>query len=870
MGAIRASSAPGTSRVARHVTARPAPGQRRRRPAASGARAVALVAPAPVVLVVMRALSGSESIGLVPSGIVLGAAVVLVVAAALACFDGTRGGSPGEAQQAGGQSPALLSPWHLAPADPGLVSVERWLVNWPGVAGVATVAWCGARAGAAGLLVDLGWDFAGWPHRAWALGGAVGCLAALQLPPIARRAVHLSYWAVGLAGTAITVSGLVAVAEGRLRLKLVPSGQLWPPSWAQGAPLGTAAADVATLSLLAVALLAIRPAMPGSDRGARQAATAMTVVPICCWALAVPLLVRAGTAGTGRATVSGGPGSLAQSLQGLLAPLAGAGAASATRWALFTACVAGGLGLLWNATSLASASIGAARADGPWTAAGGKASAPGHHVPQHLGHPFPTTARAAALSALWGALAAAIGPSPWLLTLLGVAAAGALALTAVAPGCARRHDRLFRTARGLALVVSVPVLILALGYGSAKALAVAVAAGMFGALAMAEASFRLWAQRSGDTAFVLAEQALPALARRAEGLAQGTPGRPTVPGLAALDDPLLPLLAGPRPPKQLRPLVTSLGEAARQARRLADGIEAAVHSERRRLNELVDERMSALASANRNLAGASWERRQLLDRTIRATEAERARLAANLHDGPVQRLATLGLVLDRCMLRLERGDTAEGAELAKRARSELTEEIARLRRMMTELRPPVLDEHGLDSALQDLVSGWSEATGVPAHIELSPHPEMGPEAETVAYRVVQEALTNVAKHAKAGLATVTIGSADEGVEVAVRDNGRGFNSLAQPDRAREGHFGVMVMRERVELASGRFELWSAPLMGTRVKIWLPRLARESLSEAEGLARLLQAVNRPEAITSGRAAHGVEDLLRIEMSGGRSG
>jgi signal transduction histidine kinase len=885
----------------------------------------------------MRALGGSENIGLVPSGIALSLAAVLVVAAGLASFDGTRGRWHADAR------PATPSLSHLAPVDPGIVSVERWRIKSPGVAGVAAAAWCGARAGAAGLLVDLGWEIAGWPHRTWVLGTAVAFLAALQLVPLARRAAHLSYWAVGLVGIVITVGGLVAVAEGRLHLELVPSGPLWPSAWAHGAPLESAATDIATLCMLSVALLAVRPVMPRAELGARQAVTAMTVVPTCCWALAVPPLVRAGIPGGERFTITGGPGSLTSSVQGLVAPLVGGQAANATRWGLVVACVAGGLGLLWDATSLATWTFRAPRvanANGQWTVTDGKAIPAGHHGPKHLGLNFPAAAQGAVISALLGAIAAGLGPSHQLLSVFGAAATTALALTAMSPSPARSHDGSLKTTRALAAVISIAVLILVLGSRGSAALGVAGAAGLFGALVMAQASFsgcagswrdslrlllppevlgtgvvalsaaaaleaatpavtgsgldplhimaavmvvlgvlavgalpvasQLWAGRTRNAAFLLAEHALPALAVMAESLTDETSERPAAPGLAALDACLMSMKVEPRPPKQLRPMVASLDKAGRQARRLANAIEAAIRLEGRRLEELVDERMSALASANRNLAGASWHRRQLLDRVMRATEAERARLAADLHDGPVQRLATLGLALDRCMLRLDRGDTAGGAVLAQRARAELSEEIARLRRMMTELRPPVLDEHGLDSALRDLVSGWSEATAVPARFEPSPHEEINPEAETVAYRVVQEALTNVAKHAKAGLATITIGPSDDGIEVVVSDNGKGFDSLAQPDRVREGHFGLMVMRERVELASGRFELWSAPLMGTRVKLWLPGSAHEPLSEAEGLARLLEVINRREENTSNGAAQSVGGLHRSAVLGGRSG
>jgi signal transduction histidine kinase len=206
---------------------------------------------------------------------------------------------------------------------------------------------------------------------------------------------------------------------------------------------------------------------------------------------------------------------------------------------------------------------------------------------------------------------------------------------------------------------------------------------------------------------------------------------------------------------------------------------------------------------------------------VRVAEGERARIAANLHDGPIQRLAALGLVLDRCSLRLDRDDREGAMDLVKRAREELSEEIRKLREMMSELRPPILDEGGLDAALRDQLSGWSAATGVQSRFETTPHEQLPSDSETVVYRVVQEALANVAKHARANLVTVSVRPSGKGLSVVVWDNGKGFNPRSQREMLRDGHFGLVVMRERVELAAGHFELKSAPLTGTQVIVWVP-------------------------------------------------
>ena len=110
-------------------------------------------------------------------------------------------------------------------------------------------------------------------------------------------------------------------------------------------------------------------------------------------------------------------------------------------------------------------------------------------------------------------------------------------------------------------------------------------------------------------------------------------------------------------------LTRALVDASHQVLRIASSVEAAARLDRRRLDELVEERIAALSVANRNLVDSQWRRRQLLDRTVRVAEGERARIAANLHDGPIQRLAAVGLMLDRCGIRLDRAETESAREL---------------------------------------------------------------------------------------------------------------------------------------------------------------------------------------------------------------
>ena len=365
------------------------------------------------------------------------------------------------------------------------------------------------------------------------------------------------------------------------------------------------------------------------------------------------------------------------------------------------------------------------------------------------------------------------------------------------------------------------------------------------------ATTRAKTRQLGRAARAFSAGALPALAEALEARASGTRVPSLAGALAEMETAARDLGAwsGSRP-GEARDLALALSEASRQVARLATAVDNLSDSDRQRLEELVGERTAALSNANRRLVDSGWQRRQMLDRTVRAAEGERSKLAASLHDGPIQRLAALGLVLDRCRLRLQRDDYRGAGELVERARSGVSEEIKGLRQMMSELRPPVLDEGGLEAAIRDHLSAWSEATGIEGNVSSSSDcPPLSPNNETVAYRVIQEALANVAKHASAGHVRVTIAPANEGAELTVRDDGKGFRLVSQPDLLRAGHFGLVIMKERVELAAGRFDVKSAPLAGTEVRIWLPAAVPERAPDlgAEGPSAELATVRRARSV-----------------------
>jgi signal transduction histidine kinase len=218
---------------------------------------------------------------------------------------------------------------------------------------------------------------------------------------------------------------------------------------------------------------------------------------------------------------------------------------------------------------------------------------------------------------------------------------------------------------------------------------------------------------------------------------------------------------------------------------------------------------------------AQVERRRVLDRIVKAAEHERARIAGDLHDGPVQQLTALGLHAGRAALQLDNGDLDGGRKLIERIEGGLQEQIKSLRRTIAALRPATLDDRGLEAALRDQVSAVAGQAALSYDFDAEAVGRLAPDSETVLYRVAQESLTNVVKHAHATNVTVSLRTVNGTVRLVVCDDGVGFTP-AEPTKLRdEGRFGLIGMQERVALAGGRLILRSAPGDGTTVEAVLP-------------------------------------------------
>ncbi len=231
-------------------------------------------------------------------------------------------------------------------------------------------------------------------------------------------------------------------------------------------------------------------------------------------------------------------------------------------------------------------------------------------------------------------------------------------------------------------------------------------------------------------------------------------------------------------------------------------LQRALQAERDRLETEVAQRTAKLIELTHHLQTAR--------------EDERGRLARNLHDELGALLTAAKLDAARIMPRLA-GSAPEARERLVHLVDTLNSSIALGRRIIEDLRPSTLSNLGLATTLEILVREFGERSGLQVHCQVEPV-RLEPSAELVIYRVVQEAITNIIKYAKAGQVWITLASVDGQIEIAVRDDGVGFDTAVEHGSA----YGLVGMRFRVEAEGGTLTLRSHPGQGTTVQVRLPQ------------------------------------------------
>jgi signal transduction histidine kinase len=236
-----------------------------------------------------------------------------------------------------------------------------------------------------------------------------------------------------------------------------------------------------------------------------------------------------------------------------------------------------------------------------------------------------------------------------------------------------------------------------------------------------------------------------------------------------------------------------------------------------------DSELVALVRDVRQRRQDEAERLRLIRRLMDVEESERRRVARELHDQFGQQLSALTLKL--ATLRRDRG-----------RRTQFSEELAPLERianqlgadldlLVSRLRPPALDDLGLQAALDQYIRRWSEEVGVHAELHAKGLEAGGlsSDMETALYRIVQEALNNVVKHSQAKNVALLLDQSADRVSLIIEDDGVGFNA---EQRFPSHRFGVTGMRERTALLAGTFDIESSPGRGTTVAVRIPLLHGE--------------------------------------------
>lgn len=213
------------------------------------------------------------------------------------------------------------------------------------------------------------------------------------------------------------------------------------------------------------------------------------------------------------------------------------------------------------------------------------------------------------------------------------------------------------------------------------------------------------------------------------------------------------------------------------------------------------------------------QKQQIGLKIIQAQEEERRRIAREIHDGPAQSLANLVLRVELCEQLLNRDPGRVKPEL-ERLKDSVRNTLKDIRKIIFDLRPMSLDDLGLVGGLRRFFGDFQERYGLPVDLLVFGQEKGLDEMCSIAiFRIIQEALNNVVKHARASRVSVKLEFLPQHLAIAVNDDGVGFDpqSLEQDD----GHYGLLNMQERARLLNGKLEIRSAPGRGTEIRVMIP-------------------------------------------------
>jgi signal transduction histidine kinase len=270
-------------------------------------------------------------------------------------------------------------------------------------------------------------------------------------------------------------------------------------------------------------------------------------------------------------------------------------------------------------------------------------------------------------------------------------------------------------------------------------------------------------------------------------------------------------------PQTGRDEVGRLAKALEKMRQSIAELIGAVATANAELEKRVVERTGQLAGANEQLRDREAALGRLYEKVVSAQEDERKRIARELHDDTSQSLAVLVMALDSALGALKAG-LPPRLEEAKALAMHTIEEV---HRMILDLRPSVLDDLGLQSAIRWYAERHLVSRGLSVRCEFEAEDRRYPAAfETALFRVCQEAMSNIARHAHADTVLIQLSEADGVIRIEIEDDGRGFEP-GNVSHAERRHFGLMGIEERVEILGGKVRIDSAPGQGTRIHLEVP-------------------------------------------------
>lgn len=235
---------------------------------------------------------------------------------------------------------------------------------------------------------------------------------------------------------------------------------------------------------------------------------------------------------------------------------------------------------------------------------------------------------------------------------------------------------------------------------------------------------------------------------------------------------------------------------------------------------------SRMATTMRSLYHELEERNRelqaLSERAINAQEDERRAIAQSLHDDTGQALSMLVIHLDRIDERIPARQKDLKQQVAD-ARALAANALTELRRILSGLRPAILDDLGLVPAIRWFVRTTLEQVGIRVVVKAPGVPlELSPAVTTTLFRIVQEAVSNIVRHAGAGSVTIVLGVSDSLVHLRIQDDGHGFDpGHASRDAVELQRLGLLGIRERAELLGGQFQIESGPEKGTILQVTIP-------------------------------------------------